>query len=118
MRSLLVVDDNPLLTFALVAALGDDFMIESADNAAAALELMRNGFLPQVLFSDIVMPGALDGLGLAKLVQVEFPEVRILLTTGWKLPEYRGFEVMLKPYEVQDVRDWIDGTIMQTAKAS
>ncbi len=109
MSSVLIVDDNPLL-----AASAEDFFerhsyeVHIRDNAPDALRLIQHEMVPDILFSDIVMPGAYDGFELAKLVRRDFPQVRILLTTGWQLPEYSPFEVLLKPYHLADIMHWIE----------
>ncbi|MDR6789316.1 CheY-like chemotaxis protein [Sphingomonas sp. BE138] len=51
----------------------------SADEALAILERADN---VQVLFTDIRMPGSMDGLTLAKVVHERWPNIRILLTSG------------------------------------
>jgi DNA-binding LytR/AlgR family response regulator len=57
------------------------------------------------VFSDIVMPGGISGLELARKVRSRFPELPILLTTGYS--EYVGgnheFPVLQKPYEMESL---------------
>lgn len=103
MPSVLIVDDNIDL-----AHLAEDFLsthgltATCAESGDEALSLLRNDLVPDLLFSDIVMPG-LSGYTLAKLVRIEFPGVRILLTTGWKLPEQDEFDILLKPYKLEEL---------------
>ncbi len=71
--------------------------------AAAALAELQEGPAFTILFTDIVLPGDLDGVGLAKDVLVLAPDTKILLISGFSghdllrlnLP---GVEVLLKPY--------------------
>lgn len=108
-QTILVVEDNPVL-----AELAKDSLIlrgmtvHMATNAPDALAMIREGLVPDILFSDIVMPGAIDGYELAMTVRVQHPDMCILLTTGWVVPEYSPFEVLVKPYSVKELTDWID----------
>jgi DNA-binding LytR/AlgR family response regulator len=60
-----------------------------------------------VLFSDIVMPGGLNGIELARAAQRLRPELPVLLATGYAgtVPggEGHGFEVMPKPYDQEQL---------------
>jgi two-component system NtrC family sensor kinase len=57
-----------------------------------------------LMFSDILMPGGLTGLELAKLVRRRFPHITVLLTTGYSSSAQdavrEGFEVLHKPYDL------------------
>ena len=55
------------------------------------------------LFSDIVMPGALDGLGLAELCRERFPDIPVLLTSGFSEAAQAAdgrFDILRKPFEL------------------
>ena len=71
-------------------------------DAQEALDRLRNGVRPQLIFSDIVMPGGISGLELARTVRKRFPELPILLTTGYseQIAGTHGFDVLQKPYEL------------------
>ena len=79
----LVVDDEPL-----VRMLGADIMedagfgVVEAGDAAEALERLRDHPDVRVLFTDINMPGELDGLDLARMVQEQRPDIRLLIASG------------------------------------
>jgi CheY-like chemotaxis protein len=70
-------------------------------SAKEALERLTNGHRPKLLFSDIVMPGGISGLELARKVRARYPELPVLLTTGYseQVGGAHGFEVLQKPYE-------------------
>lgn len=110
MRSVIVVEDNEVIAMAA----GDVFSqmgakVEYYLEAPLALKRIRSGPLPDCLFSDVVMPGSFDGFELAKQVRKLFPQVSILLTTGWPMPEYTGFDLLLKPYSTIDLVRWMRG---------
>jgi nitrogen-specific signal transduction histidine kinase len=80
----LVVDDNPEVaevTSSLFEHLGYDHTYR--DSAEAALEYLENAGRADLIFSDIVMPGTIDGIGLANEVRRRFPQIPIILTTGY-----------------------------------
>jgi len=94
----LVVEDE-----ALVRMLGLDILEEAgfhvleASNADEALAILGCGSEVHLLFSDINMPGSMDGLELAAIVKHRWPRVRLLVTSGHRdmqsvqLPETAKF---------------------------
>ena len=73
-----------------------------AHSAKEALERLAGGEKPRLIFSDIVMPGGISGIELARKVRDRFPELPILLTTGYseQVADSHGFPVLQKPYEM------------------
>ncbi|VWX63640.1 conserved hypothetical protein [Burkholderiales bacterium 8X] len=114
-KTILLVEDNDEVAAALVPMLGAmDCKVHRFDRAAAALEwLSGQQELPDLLLTDVVMPGEMDGAGLAQQVRARFPELRILLMTGYaeqidaitKL----GFEVLPKPCSAEMLAEAIGG---------
>ncbi|MGH9716006.1 MAG: response regulator [Candidatus Acidiferrales bacterium] len=77
----LVVDDEPTITDTLVEILnGEGFDAMSASNAEAALASLRK-FAPDVIISDVVMPG-MNGVEFGVRVRSLLPRCRILLFSG------------------------------------
>ena len=78
------------------------FTVLESTNAEEALRLLETRSDVQVLFTDVNMPGALDGLGLAQTVHERSPEVGILIGSGrirpgvGELPP--GTRFIAKPY--------------------
>lgn len=82
-KEVLVVEDEPLVRIAAADALVDRGIItREAGDASAALQALDKHPQIGVVFTDINMPGEPDGLGLAKQVRVERPEVEIIVTSG------------------------------------
>ena len=80
----LVVDDNPdvaEVTSSLFEHLGYDHTYR--DSAEAALDYLKNAGRADLIFSDIVMPGTIDGIGLANEVRRRYPNIPVILTTGY-----------------------------------
>jgi PAS domain S-box-containing protein len=98
----LVVEDDDLVAD-LAAGMLDEMGFEAivVHSAKEALERLTNGHRPKLLFSDIVMPGGISGLELARKVRARYPELPVLLTTGYseQVGGAHGFEVLQKPYE-------------------
>jgi PAS domain S-box-containing protein len=108
--TVLLVEDNPevaSVSTALLEQLG--YTVRKVADADAALrEIERDGI--DLVFSDIIMPGKMDGLGLARRLKEIRPEVPILLATGYSdaAVNVRGhFPILRKPYEIHQLSDAI-----------
>jgi PAS domain S-box-containing protein len=104
-RILVVEDDTVVaeLAASMLAELG--FEATVAHSAKEALERLAGGEKPKLIFSDIVMPGGISGIELALKVRRRFPELPILLTTGYseQVAGSHGFPVLQKPYELDSL---------------
>lgn len=106
--SVLTVDDNPEILDAVSEYLKAlNYEVDTATCAGEALAIIRKGWVPQVLVSDIVMPGAVDGVELAKMVRESYPSTGILLMTGWSPDQDHGFPCLAKPFSLNEVHNWI-----------
>ena len=101
-RVLIVEDDTLLAELAsgMLSELGFEGVV--THSAKEALEQLNGGERPKLVFSDIVMPGGISGIELAKKVRERFPELPVLLTTGYseEVGGHHGFPVLQKPYEL------------------
>jgi PAS domain S-box-containing protein len=104
--TVLLVEDNPdvaTVSADLLEQLG--YTVRRVANAEAALhEIERDGV--DLVFSDIVMPGKMDGLGLARHLRATRPSLPILLTSGYSdaALNVRGdFPILRKPYEIHEL---------------
>jgi two-component system cell cycle sensor histidine kinase/response regulator CckA len=82
-RVLLVEDEAPLrlLTRRALAAAGHE--VCAVEDAEAALAAVDDGFVPEVLVSDVTMPGDLDGVALAEALRLRFPGLPVVLVSGY-----------------------------------
>jgi CheY-like chemotaxis protein len=108
--TVLLVEDNPdvaSVSTVLLEQLG--YAVRRVADAEAALrEIERDGI--DLVFSDIVMPGEMDGLGLAHRLREIRPELPILLATGYSDAgiNVRGdFPILRKPYEIHQLSEAI-----------
>ncbi len=105
--TVLVVEDDPLIRSSLaehLRALG--YSIVEAANAAEGIAIFAAGVPIDVVFSDIRMPGTMDGLGLARWIRRHHPAVRVALTsgTGGGARATQVSEIFVrKPYQVAEV---------------
>ncbi|MFN9473950.1 ATP-binding protein [Acidovorax sp.] len=100
--SLLLVEDNEEVAASLVPILETlGCQVTHVDRADKAKTLLERGERPDLVLSDVVMPGELDGVGLARHIRHAWPWQRLLLMTGYaeQLDHLRtlGFEVLPKP---------------------
>ena len=112
MARILVVDVDPSVrTFTARALSMDGHSIETADDGDTALETLieEDGQFDLVL-SDIRMP-AMDGIEMAKCAVKDFPDIRILLMTGYAEQRERAsdlskiiIDVVSKPFSLVDIR--------------
>jgi CheY-like chemotaxis protein len=80
----LVVDDDPdVLPIAVAVIAGLGYSVFEASNAAEALDLLRAHPEISLLFTDIVMPGTMDGFELAHEAKQLRPELPIVYTSGY-----------------------------------
>ena len=111
----LVVDDNPdvaQVTSSLFEQMGYDTSLR--DSAESALQFLKDGKRADLVFSDIVMPGSIDGIGLANEIRVRYPGLPIVLSTGYtdsaqKVPD--GLHVLRKPFDTDTLTRVIE-TVM------
>jgi signal transduction histidine kinase/CheY-like chemotaxis protein len=101
--TVLVVEDNPevaKITEQMVRQLG--YRVQRAESAATALELAGQVRF-QLVISDIVMAGSMDGVGLARALRQQHPELPIVLVTGYSSSATAAeleFAVLRKPFEL------------------
>lgn len=115
---ILMVEDQPeiaQLGRAILEDLGYD-VVQSA-SASKALELLDTDHDFRLIFTDIVMPGGINGVELAKQVRKRWPAMPILLTTGYSDQaldaESQTFDLVRKPYRraelAQRIRTLLEG---------
>jgi two-component system NtrC family sensor kinase len=80
------------------------YQVKLASSAQAGFDLVESEPDIDLVFSDILMPGGMNGLELADVVRRQFPKVAVLLTTGYSSSAQdavrQGFAVLQKPYDL------------------
>jgi CheY-like chemotaxis protein len=104
-QTILVVDDDELVRRVVIGVIeGLGYRVVSARSGPEALEILREDTSIDLLFTDVVMPGAMHGPQLVAQARLLRPELKILYTSGYL--EYRalrggldpGIEQLKKPY--------------------
>ncbi|MFZ2066917.1 MAG: response regulator [Xanthobacteraceae bacterium] len=111
------------VTVSLLEQLG--YRTVAVEHATAAIDALGQSPAVSAVFSDVVLPGQIDGLLLARTVKARHPDIPVVLTTGYAKvfdtePE---FPVLRKPYQISAlgriIRDALDAAkAAKTALAS
>lgn len=106
----LVVDDEPMLRMSLTEHLSDcGFSPIEASNAHEAIAILEQDVAVDVVFTDVKMPGSIDGFGLAKWIRENRPDLAVFVASGFsgKLDLARelcaGEPFFTKPYDLDQV---------------
>jgi two-component system, response regulator PdtaR len=109
-RVILIVEDEMMVRLVGSDALSDaGYSVVEAETADEAVKLLEEeGGDVHLLFTDIRMPGSMNGLELADLVHQRWPGIRILLTSGDTYPSQEQIPddgaFLQKPYRVDALR--------------
>ena len=98
--TVLVVEDDVLVRYCAVDALSEGgFHVLDAATAPGAMAILEREHV-DVLFTDVNMPGAFDGLELARRVRRLWPHVAVVITSGRGCPDgiEKGARFVPKPY--------------------
>jgi PAS domain S-box-containing protein len=100
----LLVEDNPQVAELAMELLQEaGHRVEAVPTARDALAKLVADARFDLMFSDLVMPGGMDGLELARTVRTRWPNLPVLLATGYSTEaskaQREGFRLLSKPYE-------------------
>ncbi len=103
--TILVVEDEILIRMDIAQELTRaSYAVIEATNAAEALAIFEGGHAVDLVFSDVRMPGPIDGLGLLGIVRQRFPSIPVVLTSAHaSLDEIEGLVFIPKPYQLSAV---------------
>jgi len=115
-ETVLVVEDDEEVRRIAAEILGDlGYRVVQAETGRHAVDILNDGLKPTLVFSDIVMPGGVDGEQLAEIVKTTYPGLPVLLASGYResanSAEVHGFKVLAKPYSRRDLAAEIRNTI-------
>jgi CheY-like chemotaxis protein len=117
---ILVVEDDAVIRSNAADTLeGAGYLVLSAENADDAVVLLKSRSDIDVIFSDIRMPGSMDGFRLAAMVTDRWPPIGIVLTSGTAKPSDANLPArvrfILKPYTEAQLMHEIQGCIADRA---
>jgi DNA-binding NtrC family response regulator len=115
--TILVVEDEAFLLFAIADDLRDaGFEVLEASNAGQAIAILERRPDVSILFTDIDMPGSMDGLRLSAAVRDRWPPVKVIITSGKRQPAQDAMPVggvfLPKPYALEAVTATIHGLLV------
>jgi DNA-binding NtrC family response regulator len=121
---ILIVEDEILVRMFAGDILTEDagYRVIEAVNADEALALLESRHDVRLVFTDVNMPGALDGFALARIVNMRLPGVRVIVTSGHAKPNAgdltEGTRFLPKPYApsalIAMVQEMLDETAAPT----
>jgi len=109
----LVVEDEPLVRMIAVEFLASiGYSVLEASNAEEAIDALMDHPV-DLVFSDVQMPGIMDGNELAEWIEINFPNVPVVLTSGKSVDQGHGVGGLLrKPYDFEILRSRIDQALL------
>ena len=106
--AVLVVEDEPITRMDVVGQLEEGgFKVFEAPDADRAIKILEANPAIRILFTDVDMPGTMDGLKLAAAVRDRWPPIKIVVASGLRkinidaLPDDSRF--FSKPYNVNEI---------------
>jgi CheY-like chemotaxis protein len=108
MPTVLVVEDEMLVLLTICEGLASEgYEVLTAANADEAIKVLESRNDIDAVFTDIEMPGSMDGLRLAAAVRDRWPPINIVVTTGKSRPRDAQMppdtQFVDKPYQTRDV---------------
>ncbi len=86
-ETVLVVEDEVFVRMVISEYLrGCGYKVIEAANADEAIRILESRFDVEIVFSDVSMPGSMDGLRLVHLIRDRWPPIRLILASGKNLP--------------------------------
>jgi PAS domain S-box-containing protein len=113
-ETILVVEDNPDVKAVAITLLEQlNYRAVAVDNACAALKFLSDGTPVDLVFSDVMLPGELDGLALAEAINRNYPKIPVLLTSGYAkaLTTRHGLPILRKPYQIAALAEAVRSTL-------
>jgi CheY-like chemotaxis protein len=117
-RTVLLVEDEVLIRLMIADELrGQGLQVLEASNADEALAILESFLSVHLLFTDVCMPGRMDGLALAKLAQARFPRLKLIIASSREPeePSRASADAFIsKPYDLNQVVEQVEKILAQT----
>jgi CheY-like chemotaxis protein len=109
-ETVLAVEDNPSMRKVVTSQLHAlNYRVIEAGSAAAALKILERERV-NILLSDVIMPGTINGIELARSAMARWPTLRVVLTSGFAAPTLfpdvealASVRILTKPYRRDDL---------------
>jgi CheY-like chemotaxis protein len=114
----LLVEDDPTVADVTIEMLKTTgYAVVYVKSAAAALETLAGGRAVDVVLSDVMMPGGMNGVDLAREIRKRRPDLPVVLTTGYievaRTAMAEGLEVLVKPFQFEALAAILDSHISE-----
>ena len=114
--TVLLVEDEVLIRLMVADELrGQGLQVLEASNADEALAILESSLPVHLLFTDVRMPGPIDGIALAKLAQAKFPQLKLIIGSSRRLEGTpRAAAFLCKPYDLSRMVEEVERLLAQT----
>jgi len=110
-ETILVVEDNEDVRRVVTRQMNElGYQVQQAEDAAVAMTILEGNAKIDLLFTDIVMPGKMNGMDLARHAAERWPRIKIILTSGFPENKLNGhgdstanMRLLSKPYRKADL---------------
>lgn len=116
--TVLLIEDEGIIRMGTAAMLEDaGYLVVEAEVAETALDLLAANSNISVVVTDVQMPGKLDGLDLCRIIGRDFPNVRILVTSGKSslrdARECGATQFLSKPYSANAIQTAVEAMLLR-----
>jgi two-component system, response regulator PdtaR len=116
--TVLLVEDEVLIRLMVAEELrSQGLQVLEASNAEEALAILESSLPVDLLFTDVRMPGRMDGVALAKLAQARFPRLKVIIASSHQ-PEDPSRTLadafIAKPYDLNKVVERVESLLART----
>jgi len=114
-ETILVVEDNPEVKAVAVTLLEQlNYRTIAVENAKAAIDFLNTGAPVDLVFTDVMLPGDVDGLALAQTISKQRPHLPVLLTSGYAkaLTARHNLPILRKPYQIAALAEAVRTTLV------
>lgn len=102
-KAVLIVEDEPLVRSAAAEFLAADYDVYDVADAAGAMHTLSEKFV-DLVFSDVQIEGNMDGFELAQWIEINYPSVIVIMTSGVAADRrYGEGPLVVKPYDLDYV---------------
>jgi CheY-like chemotaxis protein len=108
--TVLLVEDEVLIRLMLADELrSQGLQVLEASNADEALTVLQSSLPVHLLFTDIRMPGRMDGVALAKVAHARFPQIKSIIGSSGRPEQSIDFAdaFLAKPYDLRELADQV-----------
>jgi PAS domain S-box-containing protein len=118
-RILVVEDQEEVRRHVVKLLTRAGFVVECAQDASSALELLSSDARFDLMFTDIIMPGGVNGVELCEKARALLPDLRVLFTSGFpasaldhlKAADHEKVQLLNKPYRGSDLIAMVSGIL-------